>query len=70
MAEPDRQILVSALVSAYGDDEAQTILKDPHIYSPKQIAPGPVWDGLMDCWLFWRKGVGLVGVELDGYVHS
>jgi hypothetical protein len=39
MAEPDRQILVSALVSAYGDDEAQTILKDPHIYSPKQIAP-------------------------------
>lgn len=68
--EPDRQILLTALVQAFGDERAQEIMDDPHAFSERQPKPGPVWMGLEGCWMFRMAGVGTVGVETDGYVHS
>lgn len=67
--EPDRKILWKALEDHFGLNEAFRIMKDPHAYAFAQQKPGPVWDTIMGCWLFWHKGM-MIGVEVDGYIHS
>jgi len=67
--EPDRGVLLEALVAAYGLGEAWEIMADPSAYCAGQREPGPVWLSLEGCWMFHRWGMA-IGVERDGYVHS
>lgn len=67
--EPDRSVLLRALVTAFGDEQTEEIMADASAYSERQIVPGPVWMGLEGCWMFRRWGM-VIGVEKDGYVHS